>query len=43
MDKLAGKRQDKRPGLVIIVGRKGLHLELMDREGKAMMMHGELE
>lgn len=40
---LAGKRQDKRPVLAIIVGRKGLHVELIDREGKAMMMHGELE
>lgn len=41
--KLAGKRQDRRPVLAIIVGRKALHVELIDHEGKAMVMHGELE
>jgi integrative and conjugative element protein (TIGR02256 family) len=41
--KLANKRQDGRPVLAIIVGRKGLHVELIDCEGKAMVMHAELE
>lgn len=41
--KLANKRQDKRPVLAIIVGRKGLHVELIDCEGKALVMHMELE
>ena len=41
--KLANKRQDKRPVLAIIVGRKGLHVELIDRKGKATVMCGELE
>jgi hypothetical protein len=41
--KLANKRQDGRPVLAVIVGRKGLHVELVDCEGKAMVMHAELE
>lgn len=40
---LANKRQDERPVLAIIVGRKGLHVELINHEGNAMVMHGELE
>lgn len=39
--KLANKRQDGRPVLAIIVGRKGLHVELVDCEGRAMVMRGE--
>jgi len=41
--KLASKRQDKRPVLAVIVGRKGLHVELIDYEGEAMIMQWELE
>lgn len=41
--KLANKRQDGRPVLAVIVGRKGLHVELVDCEGEAMVMHAELE
>lgn len=39
--KLANRRQDKRPVLAIIVGRKGLHVELIDREGTAMVLNCE--
>lgn len=41
--KLARQRLDKRPILAIIVGRKGMHIELIDCEGKAMLMHEEPE
>lgn len=39
--KLANKRKDKRPVLAIIVGRKGLHVELIDRGGTATVLNGE--
>ena len=40
---LANKRKDGRPVLAIIVGRKGLHVELVDCEGNVMVMHAEPE
>jgi integrative and conjugative element protein (TIGR02256 family) len=36
--KLAEKRQDQRPVLAIVVGRKGLHVELVSRDGSSNVM-----
>lgn len=36
--KLAKKRQDQRPVLAIIVGRKALHLELVNSDGTSIVM-----
>ena len=39
---LANKRQDQRPVLAIVVGRKALHVELVNRDGTNLVMHGVL-
>jgi integrative and conjugative element protein (TIGR02256 family) len=41
--KLAGNRTDQRPVLAIIVGRKSLHVELVNAEGKAIVLLEEVE
>lgn len=41
--KLANKRQDQRPVLAIVVGRKALHVELVNRDGTSTVLHGVLE
>lgn len=40
---LATKRQDQRPVLAIVVGRKGLHVELVHRDGTSIVMCGVLD
>ena len=40
--KLANKRQDQRPVLAIVVGRKALHVELVNRDGTSIVLHGVL-
>ena len=41
--KLAKKREDGRPVLAMIVGRKSLYVELVDDEGRGVVMHEERE
>jgi integrative and conjugative element protein (TIGR02256 family) len=40
---LANKRQDERPVLAIVVGRKALHVELVNRDGTSIVMCGASE
>jgi len=38
---LAKRRQDRRPVLAIVVGRKALHIELVNRDGTSQIMQSE--
>lgn len=38
---LANRRQDRRPVLAIVVGRKALHVELVNRDGTSIVMQSE--